>query len=91
MPTCIKVQKLEIAHWTLPEDHQVRLLNLGTIENLHMVKLNATLVEPVATNTKTLLQEYTCIFAWIYTNLKGIPTQIVQHHIKLDTTIPPVH
>jgi hypothetical protein len=38
-----------------------------------MVKLNATLVELVATNTKALLWEYKDIFAWNYSNLKRIP------------------
>lgn len=30
----IKVQKLEVTQWTLHEDHQIWLFNLGTIENL---------------------------------------------------------
>ncbi len=34
MPTHIKVQELDIARWILPEDHHVRLLNLGTTKNL---------------------------------------------------------
>ncbi len=31
------------------------------------------------------------IFAWNYTNFKGIPLRIVQHCIEFDTTIPPIH
>jgi hypothetical protein len=30
---CIRVQELIITYWTLPENHQVRALNLGTTEN----------------------------------------------------------
>jgi hypothetical protein len=56
-----------------------------------MVKLNVTFVKFVATNTEALLQEYKDIFAWNYINLKRIPPQIIQHHIKLDITIPHVH
>ncbi len=71
-PTCIKIQELETAQWTLLENHHVQLFNLGMIENLHMVKLNATLAKPIAINTKTLLKECKDIFAWNYIDLKGI-------------------
>ncbi len=47
--------------------------------------------EPIASNIETLLWEYKDIFAWNYIDLKGIPPWIVQHYIKLDTTIPPTH
>jgi hypothetical protein len=79
---------LDIVHWTLLEDHQVRFFNLGTTNNLQ--KINATLDESVGKNIKTMLQEYKDIFTW-NTNLKGIPSRIAQHRIKLDTTIPLVH
>ncbi len=49
------------------------------------------LVKLVATNIETLLQEYKYIFAWNYINLKGIPSWIIQHHIKFNTIIPPTH
>jgi len=76
-PTHIKVQELEIAQWTLPKYHQVWLHNLETIENLQTIKLNVTLARPIATNIKTLFKGYKGIFAWNYTNFKGIPPQIV--------------
>ncbi len=90
-PTHIKVQELDIACWTLPKDLQARLLNLGTFDNPQMIKLNATLDELIVTNTKTLLQEYKDIFAQNCTNLKGIPSCIIQHCIELDITISPTH
>jgi hypothetical protein len=31
------------------------------------------------------------IFAWTYKNLKGIPLDITQHQIELNTSIPPIH
>jgi hypothetical protein len=70
---------------------KITFLNLGTTKNPQIVKLNATLVEPVATNTKTLFREYNDIFAWNYIDLKGIPPQIVKHCIKLNTIIPHAH
>ncbi len=50
-PTRIKIQDLDIVCWTLLEDHRVRLLNLGTTNNLKIVKLNGTLDELVTRNT----------------------------------------
>ncbi len=38
-----------------------------------------------------LLKEFKDIFAWIYKDLKGVPPEIAQHHIKLDILIPPAH
>ncbi len=38
-----------------------------------------------------LLWEYKDAFAWTYKDLKGIPLELVQHWIELDTTIPPAH
>ncbi len=38
-----------------------------------------------------LLKEFKDVFAWTYKDLKGIPLEIVQHKIELDTTIPLVH
>ncbi len=69
----INVQQLDIACWTLHEDHQLRLVNLETTHNPQTIKLNATLDKLVATSIETLLQECKDIFAWNYTNLKGIP------------------
>jgi hypothetical protein len=88
---CIQIQELETKQWMLLENHQVWLLNLGTTQNPQIIKLNATLVELVATDTKTLFREYKDIFAWNYIDLKGIPPQIVQHCIKVNTIIPPTH
>jgi hypothetical protein len=56
-----------------------------------MVKLNVALVGLVATYIEALLKEYNDIFAWNYIDLKGIPPQIVQHCIKVNTIIPPTH
>jgi len=38
-----------------------------------------------------LLKEFKDIFTWTYKDLKGIPPEITQHWIELDTSIPPVH
>jgi hypothetical protein len=36
-------------------------------------------------------KEYKDVFAWMYKDLKGIPLELAQHIIELDTTIPPSH
>jgi hypothetical protein len=41
-----------------------------------MVKLNATLNKLVVISIEALLCEYNDIFAWNYTDLKGIPPHI---------------
>jgi hypothetical protein len=47
--------------------------------------------ELVATSIKIIFHEYKDIFAWNYTDLKGIPPDIAQHCIELNITIPPSH
>lgn len=73
MFSCIKVQELDITHWTLHEDHKVRLFNLRTIENHQTIKLNVALDELVATNITKHCYRNTRTFSHGLTNLNGIP------------------
>jgi hypothetical protein len=38
-----------------------------------------------------LLKEFKDVFAWTYKDLKGIPLELAQHKIELDTVIPLAH
>jgi hypothetical protein len=38
-----------------------------------------------------LLKKFKDIFVWTYKDLKGIPLDVIQHRIELDTSIPHVH
>jgi hypothetical protein len=38
-----------------------------------------------------LLKEFKDVFAWTYKDLKGIPPELAQHKIELDTIIPLAH
>ncbi len=38
-----------------------------------------------------LLKGFTYIFTWTYKDLKGIPLELAQQKIELDTTIPSAH
>jgi hypothetical protein len=55
------------------------------------VKVNFTLEPVVIDQLIELLKEFKDVFSWTYRNLKGIPPEIAQHQIQLDTTIPFVH
>jgi hypothetical protein len=41
--------------------------------------------------TEELLNEFKYVFARTYKDLKGIPLELAQHKIELDTAIPPTH
>jgi hypothetical protein len=38
-----------------------------------------------------LFKEFKDVFAWTYKDMKGIPLELTQHKIKLDTSIPLAH
>jgi hypothetical protein len=56
-----------------------------------MVKINARLETCKVLESKQLLKEFNDVFAWTYKNLKGIPPELAEHKIELDTTIPSAH
>ncbi len=56
-----------------------------------MVKINAQLEIGKVLEMEQLLKEFKDVFAWTYKDLKGIPIQVGQHKIELDTTIPLAH
>ncbi len=37
------------------------------------------------------LREFKDVFAWTYKDLKGIPSNIIQHRIELEPRVPPIH
>ncbi len=65
-------------------------INLGSKKNLQQFKVNINL-ELVINSQLIELLEFKDIFAWTYKDLKGIPLEIVQHWIELDTSISPTH
>ncbi len=66
-------------------------LNLGTDAKPQMVKINAQLEISKMLEVEQLLKEFKDVFAWTYIDLKGIPPELAQHRIELDTTIPSAH
>jgi hypothetical protein len=91
MPTQIMVQNLCIVGWTITKEEQLTKINLGYEENLQQVKISVDLELVNSYKLIELLKEFKDNFPWTYKDLKGIPPNIVQNQIKLDTSIPPTH
>jgi hypothetical protein len=66
-------------------------LNMGTNTKPHMVKINAQLEIGKVLEVVQMLKEFKDVFTWTYKDLKGIPLELAQHRIELDTTISLAH
>ena len=86
-----KVKTMDVAYWTHNEQDKLRFLNLETIDDPKLVKLNANLNPQLTTAATSLFREYQDVFAFSYEDLRGIPEHIAIHCIKLDTAISPSH
>ncbi len=53
--------------------------------------MNFTLEPIVEEQLIELLKEFKNVFVGTYKDLKGIPLEVVQHRIELDTIVPRVH
>ncbi len=76
---------------TITEEKQLTKINLGFEKNLEHVKINVDLEPIVSYQFTELLKEFKDIFACTYQDLKGIPPNVIQHWIALDTLIPLAH
>ncbi len=65
--------------------------NMGTDVEPQMVKTNAQLEIGKVLEVEQIFKEFKDVFAWTYKDLKGIPLELTQHIIELDTTIPLAH
>ncbi len=72
----IKMQDMKMAKWNLLEEVQIRPLNLGTHDDLQVVKLNIDLDLFVTNVAKKYLKEYKVVFAWMYKDLRDIPPHL---------------
>jgi hypothetical protein len=73
------------------KDQQLLKLNLGIDAKPQMVKINAQLEIGKVLEVEQLLKEFKDVFAWTYKDLKGIPLELTQHKIELNTTILSAH
>jgi hypothetical protein len=73
------------------EDQQLMKFNLGINVEPQMVKIDAQLKTCKLLEVEKMLKEFKDVFAWTYEDLKGIPLELTQKRIELDTIIPLVH
>lgn len=59
------------------------MVNLGTEEEVKVVRIGATVQEDVKEKLVKLLQEYMDVFAWCYEDMSSIETEIVVHRLPL--------
>ncbi len=64
---------------------------MGSEKNLQQVKINLDLKHVINNQLIELLKEFKDIFAKTYKDLRGIPLNVVQQQIELDTLIPLAH
>ncbi|KAJ7547669.1 hypothetical protein O6H91_08G097700 [Diphasiastrum complanatum] len=76
--------------WNTPKDRppkvrdvDICLINLGTLEEPKNIKIGASLGIEEKEEYKWLCRKYQHIFAWDYSDLKGIPHYLVTHTIPL--------
>jgi hypothetical protein len=66
-------------------------LNFGIEANPQYIKVNSQLTKEKTGELQMLLKEFKDVFASTYKDLKNIPPKLVQHIIKLDTSISLAH
>jgi hypothetical protein len=66
-------------------------LNLGTKVDPQYIKVNSQLTKEKTKELHMILKEFKDVFAWIYKDLNGIPSELTQHKIELHTSIPLTH
>jgi predicted transcriptional regulator len=70
---------------------QLIKLNFDIEVHPQYIKVNSQLIKEKTKELQMLLKEFKDVFAWIDKDLKGIPLELAQQIIELDTSIPPTH
>ncbi len=90
-PTKIKAHELQIVKWMSTKDQQLMKFNFGINAEPQLVKINAQLETSKVLEVEQLLKEFKDVFTWTYKNLEGIPPELAQQKIELDTIMPLAH
>ena len=64
-------------------DNAIEDRNIGTKENLKIVKLSKNLPAKEKEEYVNLMKKYTDVFSWSYEDLKEYDTSIIQHTIPI--------
>ncbi len=70
---------------------QLIKLNFDIEVHPQYIKVNSQLTKEKTKELQMLLKEFKDVFAWIDKDLKGIPLELAQQIIELNTSIPPTH
>ena len=71
-------------------EEQVKLVNLGSEDDVKEVKIGSRLCPEVKKGLIDLLREYSDVFAWSYQDMPGLDYEIVEHRLSLNPECPPV-
>ena len=81
----------ELKHGHLePVKEETQAINLGTDDEPKMIQVGNTLTILEKDALVALLTEFKEVFAWLYEDMPGIDTDIVQHYIPTDPTMKPI-
>jgi len=73
-----------------PHQEDFETLNLGEWDEKKEVKIGTSMKKEVKEELCTLLKEFRDVFAWLYNDMPGLDTDIVQHKLPLKPECPPV-
>ena len=65
-------------------------INLGTIEDLRTLKIPKELAPAESSTLVSLLFDYRDVFAWSYSDMKGLDPRYYQHQILLKQDARPM-
>jgi hypothetical protein len=84
------VKRTMIASWIIEDEHMIKEINLGITEDPKMVRIGKELDPTYEEQVIEILRNYKDVFTWTYEDMKGIPTRICQHKIKLKPSTKPI-
>jgi len=73
-----------------PHQEETELVDLGTDSGKKEVKVGTGMTAPVRKELMALLKDYQDIFAWLYQDMLGLSSDIVQHRLPLNPKCSPV-
>jgi len=73
-----------------PHQEETELVDLGTSSGKKEVKIGTGMTAPIREELTALLKDYQDIFAWLYQDMPGLSSDIVQHRLPFNPECSPV-
>jgi len=73
-----------------PHEELTEVINLGTSDEKKEVKIGTLMKKIERYKIVKLLHDYSDVFAWLYQDIPGLDTSIVEHKLPLKPECPPV-